>query len=388
MDTVVTALPPNPARQIAKEIRRRAGRLLLLNRLFLFLVVVPTVFALVYFGLVAHDVYISESHFVVRDQWHPAAAGLGALLPDSGFSAANNEIYSVQDFLGSRDALEVLERRLHLKQSFSRREVDWFSRFPGLDRDQSFEALLRYYRKRVVDTDLDTSSSILTLTVRAFTAADAYRINETLLQMSEQFVNRLNERARADLMKFATADVDEAERSSKAAVLAVSKYRNSEALFDPERQSGLQLEQIGRLEETLTATRQQIANVQAVAADNPQLSTLQHAARTLQSTIDVKTAEVAGGRHSLSSASAAYAGVDLERDFAAKRLEIALSSLQQARENAMKQQLYLERIAEPKQPDVAIEPKRLRDIGATLLFSLIIWGVVSLLATAVKEHSD
>ena len=128
--------------------------------------------------------------------------------------------------------------------------------------------------------------------------------------------------------------------------------------------------------------------MRGVAANNPQLATLQDAARQLRSAIEVKTAEVAGGRHSLSTAAAQYTAVALQRDFAAKRLELALASLQQARESAMKQQLYLERIAEPKQPDVAIEPRRIRNVCATLLFSLIVWGVASLLVTAVKEHAD
>jgi capsular polysaccharide transport system permease protein len=99
-------------------------------------------------------------------------------------------------------------------------------------------------------------------------------------------------------------------------------------------------------------------------------------------------AKVAGDQHSLSSKSAEYEGVVLERDFAAKRLEIALGSLEQARENAMKQQLYLERIAQPNKPDIAIEPRRFRSVVATLLLSLIAWGILSLLVTAMKEHAD
>ncbi len=54
----------------------------------------------------------------------------------------------------------------------------------------------------------------------------------------------------------------------------------------------------------------------------------------------------------------------------------------------MSQQLYIERIEEPNEPDVAIEPKALRDIAATMLLSLIVWALASLLVTAVREHAD
>jgi capsular polysaccharide transport system permease protein len=371
-----------------QRVKARVRRLTRSHGLFLAVVLIPTCTAVAYFGFIAHDVYVSESHFVVRDQQHQTAFGLGTLLQGVGLSQGHDEAYSVQDFLSSRDALAVLDNRFHLVRSYGRADIDWPSRFPGPGGDDSFEALLRYYRKHVVVADFDATTSILTLTVRAFTAQDAYRIDAALLEMSEDFVNRLNQRARADLMTFAIADVGAAEREAKAALLAVSSYRNESSVFDPEKQSALQLAQIGKLQEELIGTRARLADVRSVAAGNPQLAVLQRRTLVLQEAINAETAKVAGGRQSLSSKSAEYASIELQREYADKRLEIALTSLQQARDNAMKQQLYVEGIARPNQPDIAIEPKRLRDIAATFLLCLVIWGVLSLFVTAVREHAE
>jgi len=351
-------------------------------------VVVPTMIALLYFELIAHDIYISESQFVVRNPNRQAIGGIGSLLQGTGLSPGNDDIYSVQDFILSRDALERIEQQLQLRSSFAPHDVDLINRFPGLDGDRSFEALLRFYRRHVVDTDLDSTSSILTLTVRAPTADEAYRINESLLTMSEEFVNRLNARAREDLTKSAVADVAAAEADAKAAIQAVSSYRNATSVFDPDKQSGLQLEQIGKLQQELIATRSLIADVISVAARNPQIPVLQHRASVLQAAIDEETAKVAGGEHSLSSKSVDYEGVMLERGFADKRLDTVLMSLQEARADLLKQQFYLERVEQPNKPDVAIEPQRIRAVVATFLVALIIWGVLSLLLTAVKEHAE
>jgi capsular polysaccharide transport system permease protein len=65
-----------------------------------------------------------------------------------------------------------------------------------------------------------------------------------------------------------------------------------------------------------------------------------------------------------------------------------LSALQEAHANASKQQLYVERLAEPSMPDEAIEPKRLRNMAAAFMLSLIVWGVLSLFAASVKEHAE
>jgi capsular polysaccharide transport system permease protein len=387
MDAVTEVQASAGDREFASRIRRLGQRVAKLNRLFIFVVIVPTALAGIYFGLIAHAVYLSESQFVVRHSSRQAASGIGSLLQGTGLTPGSDDVYSVQSFILSRDALAKLEQQLQLRKSFATRDPDLIRRFPALNGDQSFEALLLFYRRHVVDIDLDSTSSILTLTVRAFTADQAYRINEALLAMSEEFVNRLNEREREDLTKSAAADVAAAEQEAKTAIQAVSSYRNATSIFDPAKQSDLELEQIGKLQEELIATRSSIADVHSVAARSPQIPVLEKRAGMLQAAIDTETAQITGDQHSLSSKSVDYEGVMLERDFADKRLDLVLMSLQEARADLLKQQFYLERIAQPNRPDVAIEPRRARDILATFMMTLIVWGVLSLLLSAVKEHA-
>ena len=388
MDALVETDARDRARRLTAQARRLAARSLRVNKLFVCLVVVPTALAVLYFGLLAHDVYVSGSQFVVRTVQRAMPTGLGSLLQSTGLTQGSEDVYSVEAFLTSRDALQSLEERHHLKRSFGSHKVDQLTRFDPLGWDDSFEALLRYYQKFIVNADLDSSSSIVTVTVRAFSAQEAHAINEDLLAMSEDFVNRLNERARRDLVRFATADVDSAEQQERAAVLALSKYRNNQSLYDPAKQSDLQIQEVGALQAELVATRKQLADVRAMARDNPQIPVLENRVRVLSGTIASEMAKVAGDRASLSSKVPQYEGITLDRDFAAKYLEVALDSLQQARANAMSQQLYIERIAQPNQPDVAIEPKALRNVAATLLLSLIVWALTSLLVAAVREHAD
>ena len=388
MDALVETDARDRARWLTARARRLAARAMRLNRLFVCLVVVPTALAVLYFGLLAHDVYVSESQFVVRTVQRQLPTGIGSLLQGTGLTQGSSDVYSVQSFLASRDALQVLEQRYHLKRSFGSPRIDAVARFNPLGWDDSFENLLRYYQKFIINTDLDSTSSILTLTVRAFSAEEAHAINEDLLKMSEDFVNQLNERARRDLVRFATADVDTAQKQERTAVAALSRYRNDHSLYDPGKQSDLQIQEVGALQAELVATRKQLADVRAMAKDNLLIPVLENRARVLSRAIASEMAKVAGDRSSLSSKTPQYEGITLDRDFAAKYLAVALDSLEQARANAMSQQLYIERIAQPNQPDIAIEPRALRDVAATLLLSLIVWALASLLVTAVREHAD
>jgi capsular polysaccharide transport system permease protein len=362
------------------------GRWWIRSPLFLLTVVLPTVVAAVYFGLMASDVYISESKFVVRTPERSTATPLGLLLEGAGFTRSQDDSYVVQDFMLSRDALAALDASLQVRRAFSNPEVDRLSRFPGLDWDDSFEAFHRYYQ-RMIDIQVDSASSITSLTVRAFTAEDALRINRELLEMSEALVNRLNERGRQDLIRFAAGEVAAAEAKAKAAALALAEYRNQKDVIDPEKQSAIPLQQIAQLQDELLATRTLIAQLERIADENPQLPPLRQRARILEAEIEAQTSRVAGGgERSLAGKAAEFTRLALDKEFADRMLASAMSTLEQARNEAQRQQLYLERIVQPIKPDYAMEPRRIRAVVATLAVGLIVFAVLTMLLASVREH--
>jgi capsular polysaccharide transport system permease protein len=367
-----------------RALKKRFSRI---NRLFLLTVVVPTVMATLYFGLIASDVYVSESRFVVRSPDKQMGSGLGALLKGAGFSRAQDDSYTVHDYVLSRDALKEINDKLGVGKAFASSQVDLFSRFGGLDFDVSFEALHHYYQKKV-EMLQDSVSSISTLTVRAYTAQDAVGINQKLLELSEALVNRMNERGRQDLIRSAALEVSTAETKAKAAGLALSAYRTAKGVVDPERQATAQLQQVAKLQDELIATKTQLAQLKAFTPQNPQIPAMQLRAKTLQEEMDIETGKVTGGGRSLSSKAADYQRLALEREFADKQLGSAMVSLEQARNEAQRKQVYLERIVQPSLPDLAMEPRRLRSILATFALGLVAWGILSMLLAGVREHQD
>jgi capsular polysaccharide transport system permease protein len=359
-----------------------------INRLFLSTVVLPTLLCAVYFARIASDVYISESSFVIRGPERQAATPLGMILKGAGFTRSQDDGYAVQDFILSRDALRALNERLGLRNAFANKDVDMFSRFAGLEWwDDSFEALHKYYRKHV-DVQLDSVSSVVTLTTRAFTDEDSFRMNQLLLEMSEALVNQLNERGQQDLIRFAAHEVAEAEKQAKAAALTLAQYRNEKGVIDPERQSVIPLQQIAKIQDELIATKIQLVQLQMLAKGNPQIPALKKRAKFLEAEIEAESMRVAGGGRSLASKAAEFQRLALEKEFADKQLTIALVSLEQARNEAQRKQLYLERIAQPSKPDMAMEPRRLRGVAATCILGLIVYGVITILIAGIREHQD
>ena len=354
-------------------------------KLFWITVFLPTLAAILYFGFIAADVYISESRFVIRSPERNISSPLGGLLEGAGFTRSEDDSYTVIEFMLSRDALHALDEKLNLRDVFSKGDI--FGRFPGLYWDDSFENMHRHYQKIVV-AQIDAVSGISAITVRAFSAEEAQQINEQLLEMSEALVNRLNERGRRDMIRFAIIEVAESEKKAKLAGIKLAQYRNDKGVFDPEKQYAIPMQQIAKLQDDLVSTKLQLAQLQLLATENPQILALEKRIQMLEIEIRLGSERVTGGGKSLASKAAEFQRLVLEKEFADRLLASALTSLEQARNEAQRQQLYLERIAEPNLPDAAMEPRRVRNVLIILVLSLIVWGVLSMIVSGVREHMD
>ena len=372
---------------LEKRKKRLIDKVRGINRLFALTVVLPTTISVLYYGVFASDIYVSESRFVVRSpQKQTQTSVVGALLQSTGFSRAQDDTYPVIDFIESRDALRALNQGNYIFDTYSE-HGDVLSRF-NASLDSSFEALWKYYGKHIVSANLDATSAITTLQVRAFSAKDAAKINEDLLEMSERLINRMNERASADTVRFAQHEVDTAATKAKDAAAALAAYRQSYTVFDPDKQSALQLQQVTTLQTQLFAAQTQLTQLQALAPQNPQIPALKTSIATLEKQISTTTGDVTGGRGSLSQKAAGYARLQLDSEFADKQLASAMTGLENARAEAQRKQLYLERLVQPNTPDVAIEPKRLKSVFETFALGMMVWGVLSLLLSGVREHHD
>ncbi len=365
------------------------SRLQGIGRLFWVIVILPTTVASIYFGLIASDVYISQSKFVIYNPQQPSSAGgLSMLLQGAGFSSSTYGIYAAHDYILSRDALQKLQSQLNIRAMYSAPGIDWINRFGGLLYFRTtFEELFKYYRHMVGDS-VDPTSNVSTLTVNAYTPSDAQRINRHLLQFAQHLVDQINATANEEGVQFYQQQVASAEAHVQAAFVAMASYRNHHGVFNPAPQSALQLQLVSKLQDQLIQEQSRLAQLLLSTPNNPQLPLLKRAIASTQADIARQTATVAGGPHSLASKSVDYGRLALDQGFAEKELAAAITALEQARIQAQKQQLFIETVVTPNRPDEALEPKRWRGVLATLVVGVMLWGVLSVIIGGVKEHHD
>jgi len=388
MEVLPISRTPNPDEQeTTEDTKVRFKRVFRPDWLFLLVVVLPFVTAILYFGFMASNVYVSESRFVVRSPEKAAPSGLGVLLQSAGFQTGTDEVFAAQSFAVSRDALRSLNRNSAFERAYTRPDTFILDRFDPFGLFGSFEHLFQYFEKKV-SLKHDTQTSITTLTVRAYDPRDAYRFNERLLEMSEQTVNQLNERGQRDLIGYALRDVASAKAEAQLAAANLAAYRNRSGVVDPEKQAEAQMQMVSKLQDQLISAKAELAQLTQYTPINPRIPVVRTQIATIQHEIDREMGKVTGNDRSLAQTAVRFERLTIENEFANKQLTAALASLEQARSEAQRKQAYVERVVEPNLPDAPMEPRRLRGIIATLLLSLLAYGILRMLLAGIREHAQ
>jgi capsular polysaccharide transport system permease protein len=351
------------------------------------IVVIPSILLTVYFSLIHSNVYITESKFIVRAPQQQTTSSIGMLLRGTSFARAQDDAYTVQDYLKSRDAIKNLSNDLELIPLYSSNQIDFTNRFGLFGIKNSFEDFYKYFSKRVTVSQ-NSYSSITTLKVKAYDPNTSQAINNSLLISSEKLVNAINNRAREDLISFAKQDVEDARKRAEETAMALASYRNKNRIVDPDKQSIIQLQIVSKLQDELIKSRMMLRQLEITAPNNPQIASIKVTIDSIEEEIKEEIFKTSGAPESLASQSPKYQRLIAQNIFSEKQLQVVLSSLDGAINEARKQQFYLERIVDPLIPDKAIEPRRLFSILSVIILSHIFWALFTLLAGTVREHNE
>lgn len=369
----------------AQAVRRQRSRRLA-KRLALY-VVLPTAVAAVYYAGVASPQYESYATFTVQSSELRPSLGMDGLLAGlaSGGAVAHDAL-AVRDYLLSRDMLARLDKEHHFIAHYKDRRQDLLSRLRG---DASFEEAYEYFGHKVT-ADYDPLSGSIMLRVRAFSPDAAAKLSAAILSYSEEMVNKLSERERRDRTAYAESEVKKAEERLSKARQAVVALQQKHSDINPLQTATAAMTIRTALEAEMAKARAEMMQLKSfMKEDSPQVLAASEKVKSL-------SAQVAGESRRLvdpnkpGGINASLADFDagmVEKEFAQKAYESSMATLEMARADADRQHRYVAVIAAPSKPDESTYPHRLRSIAAALVVSFLIWGTVSLMGAAVREHA-
>ncbi|MCR0982013.1 capsule biosynthesis protein [Roseomonas populi] len=378
--TAGVSVPARRPSALARRLRKWRG--------FLLAVVLPTALAALYFYGIAAGQYVSEARFLVRG---PAGASsnsmsaLGVALGSAGFKPAAEEAMAVRDYINSEDAVREVRKTVDLNEIWRRPEADPLARL--WVSNPSVELLTRYY-KLMVSADFDTESSTVTLHVRSFRPEDSKTIAEGLLRASENLVNGLSERQRGNTLEDARREVEIAERRVAAALEAVTNFRQQGRALDPASEATANMTTVTQMEAALAQARAELREKSGfMRSDNPQVAVVLNRISALEGQIANERQRLTHGNQAAPTQLAGYERLMLEREFADKQLASAVGSLESARIDVARQQLYLARITQPQLAETALYPKAAYAVGSIFAVLCVVYGIASLVFAGFREHA-
>jgi capsular polysaccharide transport system permease protein len=358
-----------------------------INIWFWAIVGLPTLIAGVYFFAIASDLYLSEVKFVVRSPSKGPSSAIAAMLGSAGASGASEDTFAVHEYLMSRDAVRRLEQEDNLRTLLSRPEGDFLTRFPGIwFWRNDFEALYRSYG-HFVAVEIDGSSGVSTLQVKAYRPEDAQLIAAALLKFSEQLINALNERARQDSLSAFQREVETTERKIANVQSELTTYRIKQKMLDPKTAATAPLELLAQMQGQEANAKAQLAEVLKNSPNSPQIPLIRTRLASLEKLIADERAKITGDSNSVATTVADYERLDLQKLLGEKTLASAFTSLEAARLEAQRQQLFLEAITQPNLADYPLYPKRLASFATIVASCLLAYGIAWLLIASVREHA-
>lgn len=368
--------PPKPKSRLKRFLRHP----------FTWWVLVPTLLAIAYFYGYASNQYVSEARFVVRSRADAPQVSLTGMLSaavgGAGAGAAG-EAYSVRDFLTSHDAVMRTNERLDLVRIWGRDEADLIARLWNDDP----ERLTKYYGS-MVSVSFDSTTGVVTLRVRSFTPEDSKAIADTLLALSEQLVNSLSERAREDALRIARTEVGIAERRVLDSREALSRFREQQQELDSAGAAQAAVQAMGQLEGQLIAAQAELRErMSFMRPDNVALQNTRNRIEALERQIVAERTRRTQGDGALAHQLGTFERLMLEREFADRQLASATASLETARIEAQRQQMYLSRVVEPNLAVYPLYPRKLISVGSIFLGLSVAFGIGWLLVAGMREHA-
>ncbi|WP_345229552.1 sugar transporter [[Roseibacterium] beibuensis] len=354
-------------------------------------VVLIPLFAIAFYMFVfAEDQYASTTGFTVRQNETGAATDLlGGLSQITGGGAATDADI-LYEFIVSQQLVQRLNEELDLVAHYA--EPHGRDPFFSLAPDSTIEDLTDYWG-RVVRISFESGSGLLELRVLAFTPEMAQTLALAIIEESTALVNELNANARSDAMTFAEADVATAVDRLRAAREALTTFRTTTQIVDPE--SDLQ----GRMG-VLNNLQQQLAealieyDLLTENTSNPTDPRLLQASRRIEVIQDRIQQErenftlddIGSAGEDYPTLMAEYEGLIVDREFAEQSYTAALTALDVARTNAVRQSRYLAVYIRPTLPESAEFPRRWVTIGVAALFLLLGWSIMALVYYSIRDR--
>ena len=352
------------------------------------LAVLLCIMAVMYWGLVASDRYVSEAHVIIQQTDSPVASSLDILsmIGTSGGPTRADQLL-LRDHLLSVDMLAKLDSQLGLREHYSDRRNDMLSRLwsPGISQEW-----FHWYYLRRTGVELDEYAGVLIVRAEAFTPEKAHEIASELVEEGERYMNQMAHRLAQEQVAFIEKQVAQMSERVIKARQAVLIFQNERNLVSPQGTAEALFGIISQLEgQLITLKTQRDALLGYQHAREPSSRRFGFAScRGEKANWQEQARLTSSERQTLNRIVEEYQRLEMNAEFAQEMYKSGLTALEKQRVEAGRMLKMVSVLQSPTHPQYPLEPRRMYNTVVFILSTLLLSGILSLLRVIVREHRD
>ncbi|MFC4669470.1 sugar transporter, partial [Seohaeicola nanhaiensis] len=359
---------------------------------FVLFVLAPFAATLWYLAEVATDQYLSVTGFTVRSQESNGASELvGGLLQFTGGSTASDSDI-LYNFIQSHEMVAAVDAEIDLRRHYSQVwPTDWvFGIWPDASQED-----LDWFWNRIIGISYDSSTGLTEVSAVAFDPETAQAITTAIVRQSQDRINALNEQAREDAMRYAREDLEESLTRLKGAREALTNFRTRTRIVDPASDIQGRMGVLNNLQQQLAAALVDYDLLRGTApASDPRVIKALQLIDVIRERIAIERAgftsdstDTGGIGEDYPSLIAEFESLSVDLDYAEETYRAALTALEVARDDAMRQSRYLATYIKPTRAESSEYPQRWILGGLIGLFLLLTWSILALIYYSIRDRS-
>lgn len=348
---------------------------------------IASVLAIVYWGVIASDRYVSEAHVVIQstDLSSSQTPNIGSLLGIS--SDSQPEQLLLRDYLLSIDMLNKLDAKLNLRAHYSDWYKDPLSRMWIEGRSQ--ELFYRYFLSRV-NVDFDEHAGILVIKAQGFDPETAHAITSMLVAEGERHMNQMMHQLAQEQVDFLEKQVEQMGTRLMQANQALLSFQNQKGMISPQATVESLSVVINGLEAKRTELQVKRNSLLGQYSNTaPNVRDLDWQIETIDKQLETERARLASpDGKPLNRTAEEFQRLQMAASFAQDIYKSALVALEQGRIETARTLKKVSVLQSPTLPQYPVEPARLYNMLVFVLVAMMLAGIISLLAAIIKDHVD
>jgi capsular polysaccharide transport system permease protein len=237
----------------------------------------------------------------------------------------------------------------------------------------------------------DSGTGLIELRVSAFSPEDARTIANSIFESSSNMINEISAIAREDSTQYAKLELDKALENLKIARSNVTQFRARTQIVDPtvdvQGQMGLLVNLQAELADTLIELD---LLTEVTESSDPRILQATRKVNVIQRRIEGERSKIGlstgQGDDTFSLLVGQYEALVVDREFAEQSYLAARALYDQALAESGRKSRYLAAYVSPTLAETAEYPKRMLLSITVMLFLLMTWSILVLIAYSIKDR--